>query len=197
MSNFLFRASAHIKTVLSHKKIVLALAKKADIPFQGVTHDLSKFSPTELFESIKYYTDGKQSPILACKKAKGYSKAWEHHTKYNKHHLEYWVDQSSEFGAKVLPYKYWVELICDNLSAGINYKKEDWTKEYQLSYWNNEIKFWKSKPNHYIHPAIEHAITRVYTEVAEKGIDDVITPQNLRKIYTEERVKESKVIKGC
>ena len=141
---YLKNAKGHLKVVLHHKKEVMKGCFKVGLYWQGITHDLSKFSPTELFESIKYYTDGKQSPILACKKAKGYSKAWEHHIKYNKHHLEYWVDQNSEFGAKVLPYKYWVELICDNLAAGMNYKKESWTKEYQLNYWNSEIKFWKS-----------------------------------------------------
>ena len=125
MSNFFFRAVAHIKTVLTHKKLVHELAKMAGIEHQGITHDLSKFSPTELFESIKYYTDGKQSPILACRKAKGYSRAWTHHIKHNKHHLEYWIDEKARFGAKLMPYKYWAELICDNLAAGMTYKKEN------------------------------------------------------------------------
>ena len=189
MSNFFYHASSHIKTVLMHKKLVLMLAKRAGITFQGFTHDLSKFSPIELFESIRYYTDGKQSPILACKKAKGYSRAWQHHIKHNKHHLEYWIDNKEEYGAKIIPYEYWAELICDNLAAGMNYMKSAWTKEYQLSYWKNAIVLWKNEPNHYVHPAIEHAITRVYEEVAEKGIDAVINEQSLTKIYTEEKIK--------
>ncbi len=191
MFNFFYRASSHIKTVLAHKKLVFRLTKKAGIPLHGITHDLSKFSPTELFESIRYYTDGKQSPILACKKAKGHSNAWQHHIKYNKHHLEYWIDPNLEFGAKLMPYEYWAELICDNLAAGMNYMKSAWIKEYQLSYWENAIVLWKNVPNHYVHPAIEHAITRVYEEVAEKGIDAVITAQNLTKIYTEEKIKKT------
>ena len=186
MSNFFFRAVAHIKTVLTHKKLVHELAKMAGIEHQGITHDLSKFSPTELFESIKYYTDGKQSPILACRKAKGYSRAWTHHIKHNKHHLEYWIDEKARFGAKLMPHKYWAELICDNLAAGMTYKKEKWRKSYQLSYWQKNVENWKKKPHHYIHPAIELATTRVFKEVAEKGIAPVITGENLRKIYYEE-----------
>lgn len=196
MNDFFFRASSHIKTVLAHKKLVFNLAKKAGIPFQGITHDLSKFSPTELLESIHYYTDGTQSPILACKKEKGYSNAWNHHIKHNKHHLEYWVDTKEPYGAKLMPYNYWVELLCDTLAAGMNYKKDTWTKEYQLSYWENAITKWKSKENHFIHPATEHATERVYKEVAEKGIEPVITGPNLKKIYIEERIKIIKVIKG-
>lgn len=186
MSNFFFRAVAHIKTVLTHKKLVHELAKMAGIEHQGITHDLSKFSPTELFESIKYYTDGKQSPILACKKAKGYSRAWAHHIKHNKHHLEYWVDEDVRFGAKLMPYKYWAELICDNLAAGMTYKKGKWKKSYQLEYWQKSIKDWKSKPHHYVHPAIEAATTKVFSEIAEKGFLSVITAEHLQDVYYEE-----------
>ena len=45
----------HLKTVLTHKWWVFKYACKLGIPWQGFMHDMSKFSPTEFFESVKYY----------------------------------------------------------------------------------------------------------------------------------------------
>ena len=74
----------HFKTICLHKKWVMYYCNLAGIPAQGIFHDLSKFSPTEFFESVKYYT-GNSSPIDACKKDKGISQAWLHHKGLNKH----------------------------------------------------------------------------------------------------------------
>lgn len=67
----------HFKKICIHKYWVFYYCCKAGIPFQGLIHDLSKFSPTEFIESIKYY-QGTSSPIDACKKDKGWSAAWMH-----------------------------------------------------------------------------------------------------------------------
>ena len=56
----------HLKTVFKHKWVVFKLCVKAGIPWQGITHDLSKFSLEELKESIKYYT-GTRSPLALAK----------------------------------------------------------------------------------------------------------------------------------
>ena len=45
----------HIKTVTKHRWIVFKLCCKVGIPWRGFVHDLSKFSPTEFNESIKFY----------------------------------------------------------------------------------------------------------------------------------------------
>lgn len=185
MNNLIAKSVSHVKTVLNHKKLVFILSIKAGIPIRGLFHDLSKFSPVELFESIKYYEDGKQSPLLKAIKENGYSKAWLHHTKCNKHHIDYWIFSDSVYGALLIPFTYWVELICDNLAAGINYHKDTWNKEYQLNYWSQKLPEWKSKKGFYIHPAIEKATTEVFTQVAKYGIDDVIKKDNLKKIYDE------------
>lgn len=52
----------HTKNIIKHKKYVFDYACKAGIPFQGLTHDLSKFSPTEFIESVMYYKEG-SSPL--------------------------------------------------------------------------------------------------------------------------------------
>lgn len=179
------RTVCHLRTVLNHKKIVFKLSIKAGIPIRGLLHDLSKFSPVELLESIKYYDDGKESPLLRCIQEKGYSVAWHHHAKHNKHHLEFWIIPDLKYGAMLIPYKYWAELICDNLAAGINYHKDTWNKEYQLNYWNTKLPIWKAKKGFAIHPAIEKATEEVFTQVAMLGIDPILTKENLKKIYNE------------
>ena len=54
----------HLRTVCRHKKFVAKFCFKAGLYWQGITHDLSKFSPVEFFESVKYY-QGTRSPIDA------------------------------------------------------------------------------------------------------------------------------------
>ena len=54
-------------------------------PIRGLLHDMSKYSPIEFFESVKYYQQGKRSPIEAAKEDKGYSNAWFHHRGRNKY----------------------------------------------------------------------------------------------------------------
>ena len=58
----------HLKTILIHKWWVFYYCCKFGIPLQEITHDLSKFSPTEFLESIKFYQGNKSSSILAAKK---------------------------------------------------------------------------------------------------------------------------------
>ena len=66
---------------------------KCGLYWQGLVHDLSKYSWTEFSVGAKYY-QGTRSPNDAERESKGYSSAWLHHKGRNKHHLEYWVDYS-------------------------------------------------------------------------------------------------------
>ena len=52
----------HLHMVNKHKYLVFKLSLKAGIPLRGLLHDLSKYSPIEFFEGVKYY-DGKISPL--------------------------------------------------------------------------------------------------------------------------------------
>ena len=157
----------HLNTVCTHKWVVFKLCCKAGIPFRGLVHDLSKFSPTEFWESVKYY-QGTSSPIVAAKKANGYSKAWLHHKGRNKHHPEYWNDPRSKIPRPIMPYKYTVEMVCDTLAAGLVYNGKNWEKEKGRSPLNDNLK---------------EFLTEVYMQVSEKGIDPVITSHNLKKLY--------------
>lgn len=168
----------HIKTVTKHKWLVFKLCCRAGIPWRGFMHDWSKFSPTEFWESVKYYT-GKRSPIPLAKAENGYSKAWLHHKGRNKHHAEYWYDYETPQKTFIMPYVYAVEMICDNLAAGITYNGKNWTKSTQLEYW--ETKGYK-KP---IHPKMAAFEKEVYTQVSKDGIHKVIKKENLKKLYQE------------
>ena len=166
----------HFILITKHKYKVFILCTKAGIPIRGLLHDLSKYSPTEFFESVKYY-NGKYSPIANCKKENGYSKAWLHHFGRNKHHHEYWYDYGAPEPTPVIPYKYTVEMICDGLAAGMVYQGKKWTKEYQLEYWNNKKSHLK------INNKITKVLDEVFNEVALKGVNKVITKKHLKEVY--------------
>lgn len=171
----------HLKTINTHKWWVFYYATKAGIPLRGLVHDMSKFSPTEFFESVKYW-NGKSSPIDASKKENGWSKAWQHHKGRNKHHYEYWQDDFDHGGKPLcMPYKETVEMLCDFLAAGRAYNGKDFTYQGELDWWKN-----KKKLPLAMHPAQQHFITIALTIAAV--INDVPTEKILKQIY-EESVK--------
>lgn len=166
----------HTKLVLKHKWVVFKLCCKVGIPWRGFMHDWSKFSPTEFFESIKYYV-GNRSPIFLCKEDKGYSEAWLHHKGRNKHHHEYWIDLTLPEKTSIMPYKYAAEMICDKMAAGIVYQGKKWTKDWQINYYMRE------RDKCLIHPEIDKFMIATFTEVSQKGLDATLTKQNIKKLY--------------
>ena len=103
---------------------------------------MSKFSPTEFWESAKYWS-GVRSPIDACKEDKGVSKAWMHHKGRNTHHYEYWEDNFDNGGQPVqMPYKDAVEMLCDYLGAGRAYMGKNFNYQKEYEWWLNK----SSKP---------------------------------------------------
>ena len=114
----------HLKTVLTHKHWVYYYASHLGYTWRGLVHDLSKFSPVEFFESVKYWT-GKRSPILVAKEQNGISYAWLHHRGRNKHHYEYWIDKLDHGGVPYkIPFEYVIEMVCDWLAACRTYSKD-------------------------------------------------------------------------
>lgn len=167
----------HFIVITKHRLLVFKLCCKVGEPWRGFVHDLSKYSPTEFWEGVKYF-NGKHSPITDCKKDIGYSRAWLHHRGRNKHHLDYWVDLSSRDKTPIIPYKYVAEMLCDKLAAGIIYKGKEWTKEYELEYWLYE------RDKTLVNEQIEELITDFFTQVSEVGIDKVLTKKNVKELYS-------------
>ena len=75
----------HFKKICIHKYWVAHYCFKCGLYWRGIKHDMSKFSPIEFWESVKYY-QGDRSPIDAAKEDKGWSAAWMHHKGRNTHH---------------------------------------------------------------------------------------------------------------
>ena len=167
----------HFGLITHHKWVVFKLCCKVGEPWRGFMHDFSKYSPTEFNESIKYYV-GTHSPIIEAKKDKGYSDAWLHHKGRNKHHPEYWVDNTAPDSTPIIPYKYAVEMICDKIAAGIIYEGKKWRKEYELEYWKKE------KDNVIMNNKMKEFITVMLTELSEKGLDKTLTKENIKEKYT-------------
>ena len=63
-------AIAHFNTITNHRRLVRYYCFKAGLYYQGITHDLSKYSPTEFIVGVKYY-QGDRSPNNAEREDKG------------------------------------------------------------------------------------------------------------------------------
>ena len=174
---YLKNAIKHFKLITHHKWIVFKLCCKIGEPWRGFMHDISKYSPTEFGESMKYYV-GNHSPIVEAKKDKGYSEAWLHHKGRNKHHTQYWIDYEAPEVTPVMPYKYAAEMICDKLAASMIYQGKNWTKEGVLEYWEK-----REKDVLVMNPKIRDFITAVMTQVANDGVDKTLNKKNIKHLY--------------
>ena len=148
---------SHLKTIFIHKWWVFIYCCKCGLFWRGIKHDMSKFSPTEFFESIKYYT-GTSSPIDACKKVNGYSKAWQHHKGRNTHHYEHWTDNYDSGTTSIqMPLEDAMEMICDYLAAARAYMGKNFTYEAEYDWWISK----KEPTVNAMHPVIKRFITDV------------------------------------
>ena len=159
----------HLNNILTHRHMVFKYCCRVGIPLQGLVHDLSKFTPTELIPSVRYY-QGTSSPIGAERRAQGYSMAWLHHKAQNKHHWEYWVefrDDGTEYYVK-MPMNYLKEMLCDWLSAGKTYNRTTWQPNYPLKYFTAHENYYK------LHPETKAFALKVLNMFAEKGEDETL-----------------------
>lgn len=162
------RFFGHFRTITAHRHAVIRNCFKAGIGFQGLRHDLSKYTPSEFISGVRYYADGKRSPNEREREIYGYSKAWLHHKGRNKHHFEYWTDYNTE--TKIvspikMPAKYVAEMFCDRVAASKIYQGENYNNSHPLNY------FLKSKKTRTIHPETSAMIESLLRMLEEKGED--------------------------
>ena len=167
----------HTALVLRHKRAVFRNCRKCGLFFRGLVHDLSKFSPTEFFESVKYY-NGKRSPIGVCRRETGMSHAWLHHKGRNKHHIEYWLDGDCEV-TPMMPYKFAVECVCDKLAATRVYAGKDYDTTLPLKHWE---KYGCRVDGN---PKTMKFIEQAFRDVLEHGEDYVLNRQYMQTKYEE------------
>lgn len=159
----------HLKTIINHKIIVAKLLCSCHLYYQALMHDMSKFSWVELKTGFKYY-QGFRSPIEQERELKGYSPGWLHHKGRNKHHWEYWLDNSN-YGLKplVIPKRYLVEMFCDRVAASKNYLKDKYNDQQPLKY------FLANREKITLHPESETLLIKLLTMLAEQGLTRTIS----------------------
>ena len=135
------RFFGHLHTITKHRHLVMAHCFRAGIPWRGLMHDLSKYSPAEFIPGVKFYT-GTKSPTDGERRTYGYSKAWMHHKGRNRHHYEYWTDYSIVLKKSVpikMPLVYVIEMFCDRVAACKVYLKDKYTDSSALEYYNRRL----------------------------------------------------------
>ena len=165
---YLRNAKKHFQTVQHHRKLVREGCFRAGMYWQGLTHDLSKYTIPEFKIGIQYYLDG-QSPHNGERQKYGYSTAWLHHKGRNKHHPEYWMDYEY-FGDRHvtgmrMPTKYVVEMFVDRVSASKNYRGKSYQDSDALAYYQ------KRKDVMVIHKDSREILERLLHMLAEEGED--------------------------
>ncbi len=156
---------AHLKTVHRHRALVRKYCFRLGLYWQGLTHDLSKYSPTEFWAGAKYY-QGDHSPNDAQRKAYGYSAAWMHHKGRNRHHFEFWTDydpNGSGISGVEMPKKYVAEMFCDRVGASKVYKGNAYTDAAPYEY------YMRAKARRKIHPETAAQIEMLLEMLRDKG----------------------------
>ncbi len=127
----------HFKTITKHRLLVMVHCFKMGLFLQGLTHDLSKYSPTEFIPGCRYFV-GYMSPNNAEREQIGFSTAWMHHKGRNRHHFEYWTDLSLKEPGKYVPVKmprrYVAEMVADRVAASKVYKGKDYDQTCAYQY---------------------------------------------------------------
>ena len=161
----------HFKTITHHKVLVCGHCFKVGLYWQGLVHDLSKYSPTEFRVGVKFY-QGDRSPNTAERNTLGYSTAWLHHKGRNRHHYEYWIDmvgnRNANFEGKPMPTRYVVEMLCDRMAASKVYQGSAYTDRSALDYFYLEQ---SCEGKILMHEDTRMLLERMLTWVAEEGED--------------------------
>lgn len=159
------KAWKHFCTITRHRWLVRQGCFRVGLYWQGMTHDLSKYSPTEFRIGARYW-QGSRSPNAAEREEKGYSEAWMHHKGRNRHHYEYWTDMSRAtrcYESVEMPRKFLVEMVMDRRAACMTYQGSDYTDGSALAY------FLKSRERELMHPETKRQLEFLLTMLAEKG----------------------------
>ena len=174
----------HFKTITKHRHAVIRHCFKCGIGFQGLFHDLSKYSFTEFIPGAKYYV-GTKSPNEKEREVYGYSLAWMHHKGRNKHHFEYWVDinmQSKRYEPVPMPKRYVTEMFCDRVAACKIYRGKDYTDSSALEY------YLRGNARAKMHEETADQLEEWLRMLAEKGEKETFS--HIKKVIKEDKKKK-------
>ncbi len=157
----------HFCTITRHRWLVRQGCFRVGLYWQGLTHDLSKYSPVEFSVGAKYF-QGNRSPNSAEREEHGYSEAWMHHKGRNKHHWEYWTDLDPARGIYApvpMPRRYLAEMVMDRRAACIVYQGDAYTDGSALAY------LLKGRERIRMHPATQRELEYILTMLRDEGED--------------------------
>ena len=167
----------HLAVVNHHRRLVRKHCFQCGLFYQGLVHDLSKYSKVEFRNGVTFFR-GNGSPHFNERTTKGYSESWMHHKGRNKHHCEYWTDfnyQTKKYEPIEMPRKYVAEMLCDRIAASKTYNKKTYTESFALEY------YLKEEPFLVMHENTKKDIEMLLTMVKEKG--EKYTFKYVRKVY--------------
>ena len=161
---------SHLKTITKHRRLVREYCFRLGLYWQGLTHDISKYSPVEFWRGAKYY-QGFRSPNDEERRQTGVSLAWLHHKGRNRHHFEYWTDYcvaadgSVRYDGCKMPPRYVAEMFCDRVAACRTYLGDKYTDASAYDY------FMRSRPHILMHPETSRELAKMLYVLKEKGED--------------------------
>ena len=159
-------AWGHFKTITKHRHLVMWNCFRVGLIWQGLTHDLSKYSWTEFRAGVRYYQNGNRSPNAAEREACGYSTGWMHHKGRNKHHYEYWTDMNLDtrtYQPVPVPTRYLVEMLMDRIAACKVYRGDAYTDGSALDYLEH------ARETPLMHPDTTDKLRFLLTMLRDKG----------------------------
>ena len=139
----------HLRTVNRHRHLVRKYCFRLGLYWQGLTHDLSKYSPTEFWRSAKYY-QGYRSP----------------NDQDNLYRLD--LIELALVGIYGM-----AEMFCDRIAACRVYQKEKYTDASPYDYFqHSKGHLCRSEHGHgFIHPETSELLTRWLLLLKEQGED--------------------------
>ena len=159
------KAWKHFCTITAHHWRVMQGCFRIGLYRQGLTHDLSKYSPTEFWQGARYY-QGTRSPNAAEREDKGYSEAWMHHKGRNRHHYEYWSDmnpQTHRYEPVQMPRRYLAEMVMDRRAACMTYQGKSYHPGAELEYLE------KSREQLLMHPETLRQLEYILAMLKDRG----------------------------
>jgi hypothetical protein len=139
----------YLKYILRHKWFVFSECRKDGITWRGITHDLSKFRPSEFIPYARYfygdypeYKSGvttKYPHLFKEDIGRHFDKAWLKHIHRNPHHWQHWLLQEDDGDLKNIPIppKVLKEMVCDWRGAGRAIAGTDETPAWYLENMTN------------------------------------------------------------
>ena len=191
---------SHFKTITHHRNLVMVNCFRVGLVWQGLIHDLSKYSPTEFWVGARYY-QGNRSPNAKEREEKGYSVAWMHHKGRNRHHYEYWTDLNLEtktYGPVPMPRRYLAEMVMDRVAACKVYLGTQYHDGAALDYFNT------AHDTTLMHPETGEKLRYILTLLAQAGeqamlafVRDYVIPDRPYPPLAEKTLREAKKVEKC